>query len=170
MIDHVISLAEMGYRLFPLLPGRKHPNGVLVPNGRNDATSDIERIRAWHKRYPMSNWGLVTDGLVVVDVDGENNLWPVDPDMCADLAGAGAIAVTGRGGRHYFFKQPHGMELKSTTGKLGDHVDTRGLEVCGVARFNPDRGWWGSRGLSMGGRVRIVHPGRHVAGAPAMVG
>jgi hypothetical protein len=125
MIDHVISLAEMGYKVFPLLPGRKHPNGVLVPNGRNDATSDIDRIRAWHKRYPMSNWGLVTDGLVVVDVDGENNPWPVDPDMCADLAGAGAIAVTGRGGRHYFFKQPHGMELKSTTGKLGDHVDTR---------------------------------------------
>jgi len=65
------ELAELGYKLFPLLAGSKHPNGRLAPSGRNDATSDPEKIKEWHRKAPMSNWGLATDGLLVIDIDGD---------------------------------------------------------------------------------------------------
>ena len=125
MIDSVISLAELGYKVFPLIPGAKHPHGRLAPNGLKDATCDTDKIRAWHKSEPMANWGLVTDGFLVVDVDGEDNPWPGDPDRAAELAECGALAITGRNGRHFYFGQPVGKSWRNTAGRLGERVDTR---------------------------------------------
>lgn len=124
-LDQLLRLAELGYKLFPLLAGSKHPNGRLAPSGRNDATSDPEKIKDWHRKAPMSNWGLATDGLLVIDIDGKDNPWPADPELAADLAECGALAITGRGGRHHIYSKPDGKGWRSTAGKLADHVDTR---------------------------------------------
>jgi|GEM_PF-944120 len=124
-LDQLLRLAELGYKLFPLLAGSKHPNGRLAPSGRNDATSDPEKIKEWHRKAPMSNWGLATDGLLVIDIDGKDNPWPADPELAADLAECGALAITGRGGRHHIYSKPDGKGWRSTAGKLADHVDTR---------------------------------------------
>ena len=127
-LNFLLKLAELGYKLFPLLVGSKHPNGRLAPNGRNDATSDQEKVMAWYKAAPMSNWGLATDDMLVVDIDGKDNPWPTDPEQAAELAECGAIAITGRGGRHHIFGKPEGKGWRSTAGKIAEHVDTR---TCG---------------------------------------
>lgn len=63
--------------------------------------------------------------MLVIDIDGVDNPWPGDPDRAADLAGAGAIAHTPRGGRHYLFRRPEGKAWKCSTGRLAPGVDVR---------------------------------------------
>jgi hypothetical protein len=63
--------------------------------------------------------------MLVVDIDGADNPWPGDPERAADLAGAGAVALTPRGGRHYLFRRPAGKGWKCSTGRLAPGVDVR---------------------------------------------
>ncbi len=66
-----------------------------------------------------------TDGLVVIDIDGEGNAWLTgEPAKLADL-GAAPLSLTPRGGRHCFFRQPEGRAWRNTAGRLAPHVDTR---------------------------------------------
>ncbi|CAN5470169.1 hypothetical protein BH11PLA2_BH11PLA2_21110 [soil metagenome] len=62
---------------------------------------------------------------MVVDIDGANNPWPCDPERAADLAGAGAIAITPRGGRHHVYRRPEGKAWKCTAGTLAPGIDIR---------------------------------------------
>ncbi|HMQ17163.1 MAG TPA: AAA family ATPase, partial [Phycisphaerae bacterium] len=72
-----------------------------------------------------ANIALRTDGLAVVDIDGEGNAWLADePDKLAALDAA-PLSLTPRGGRHYFFRQPDGRAWRNTAGRLAPHVDTR---------------------------------------------
>jgi hypothetical protein len=125
MSASILHLAELGYRLFPCVPGGKVPLAEAVPNGRNGATSDEEALLEWLGKYPNANWGLVTDDLLVVDIDGKDNPWPEDQAKAASLLDAGAMAITGRGGRHIFFRRDPAKAWRSTAGKLAQGVDTR---------------------------------------------
>jgi len=116
-----LRYAEMGYPVFPCVPGEKVP---LTPHGFHDATTDAARIEAWWAAHPDANIGMPTAGLLVIDVDGADNPWPGDPEQALDLA-QGAMSLTPRGGRHHIFRQPTGRTWSCTTGKLADHVDTR---------------------------------------------
>lgn len=118
-----MQLTDLGYRLFPVAPGAKSP---LTTQGCKDATSDWQAIQEWADRFPECNWGLATDGLVVIDIDGVDNPWPIDQDQAASLLKAGAITSTPRGGRHYFFRQPEGKGWRNTASKVAEKVDTRG--------------------------------------------
>jgi hypothetical protein len=87
----------------------KHPR---TKNGLKDATTDKAQIKKWWKEYPDANIGLVTgsvSGLAVLDVDdgGEEELenHPSLPDTVE--------SITGSGGRHIFFVNPDGENLKS---------------------------------------------------------
>jgi hypothetical protein len=40
-------------------PG-KHPIGQLAPNGRNSATTDLEKIKDWWGKCPKANIGIAT--------------------------------------------------------------------------------------------------------------
>jgi hypothetical protein len=61
---------------------------------------------------------------LVVDLDpGEQ--WPTDEAKALDLASA-PMAITPRGGRHFYFRQPHQAKLGNSVGKLASNVDTRG--------------------------------------------
>ena len=112
----------MGYRVFPCIPGTKHP---ITQHGFHDAVTDAAQIERWWARHPRANVGIAAEGLLVVDIDGADNLWPGDPDRAADLAGAGAVALTPRGGRHYLFRRPEGKSWKCSTSKLAPGVDVR---------------------------------------------
>jgi hypothetical protein len=112
----------MGYRVFPCIPGTKHP---ITQHGFKDASTDPAQIERWWSRHPRANVGIAAEGLLVVDIDGADNPWPGDPDRAADLAGAGAVALTPRGGRHYLFRRPEGKSWKCSTSKLAPGVDVR---------------------------------------------
>ena len=91
----VLHLAGLGYRVFPCVPGGKVPLAEAVPNGRNGATDDEETLLEWLGKYPTANWGLVTDDLLVVDIDGADNRWPEDQAKAESLLACGAMAITG---------------------------------------------------------------------------
>lgn len=117
-----LRYAELGFPVFPCAPGRKTP---LTRNGFHDATTDAEQIEAWWQRYPSANIAIPTAGLVVIDVDGPENTWLVDqPERLLELA-SGSVAVTPRGGRHYYFHQPAGCAIRCQTGQLAPQVDVR---------------------------------------------
>jgi hypothetical protein len=118
-----LTYAELGYRVFPCQPGGKVP---LITGWNEHATTDAEQIELWLEQYPNANWGIATDGLFVVDVDPGAESWPEDPNQANELAATPVIALTPRGGRHYYFRQPEGAKLRNTqNGQLAPHVDTR---------------------------------------------
>lgn len=138
-----ISYAERGWAIFPIQgvsqespegpfncdcpkrakcenPG-KHP---LTPRGFQDATTNVNIIKAWWGNSPNANIGIATgevSGIVVVDVDG--------PAGVASLAGKEMpdtlMASTGRGdgGIHYYFQWP-GFKVKNAV-KLLPGIDIR---------------------------------------------
>jgi hypothetical protein len=122
LLAAALRYAERGYRVFPCIPGTKHP---ITQHGFHDAVTDPAQIERWWSQHPRANIGIATEGLLVIDIDGANNPWPSDPDRAADLANAGAIAVTPRGGRHYIFRRPEGKQWKCSAGKLAPGVDVR---------------------------------------------
>ena len=122
LLQAALHYAELGYAVFPCVPGRKEP---LTKNGFLDATSEIEQIELWWQRHPNANIAIATEGLLVVDVDGPENPWLVDdPDRLAELA-SGCVSVTPRGGRHYIFRQPTGATFRCQVSQLAPLVDVR---------------------------------------------
>lgn len=117
-----LRYAEMGYRVFPCIPGTKHP---ITQHGFHDAVTDPAQIERWWSRHPRANVGIAAEGMLVIDIDGADNPWPGDPERAADLAGAGAVALTPWGGRHYLFRRPEGKAWKCSTSKLAAGVDVR---------------------------------------------
>ncbi len=121
LLNAALSYAEIGYKVFPVKPNAKTP---LTEHGVLDASLDEEQIRAWWAKFPTANIGLSAEGLFVIDVDGAENPWPIDPNLAASLLG-GPIVLTPRGGRHYYLAKPPGMKLQNTASVIAPGVDTR---------------------------------------------
>lgn len=93
-------------------PG-KHP---LIKNGFYDATTDVEAIKNWFKKFKRCNWGLRTgraSGTLIIDIDVKhggfdsirkfrNKHWPPTP-----------MTKTGSGGEHRFYLYPDSHEVPS---------------------------------------------------------
>lgn len=111
-----LHYAQLGYKVFPCGNGTKIP---ACKHGCLDATTDEATIKAWWKHKPEANIGLATTGLVVIDIDGEYNLWPGEERM---RTLEGPIAKTPRGGKHIFFQG----QAKNSASKIAHAVDVRG--------------------------------------------
>jgi hypothetical protein len=122
LLTAALRYAELRYRVFPCAPSGKAP---LTEHGFHDATSNAEQIERWWTQHPSANIGIPTEGLLVIDIDGDGNLWPGDPERSASLAQTGAVSLTPRGGRHYLFRRRGGKAWKCSTGKLAASVDVR---------------------------------------------
>mgnify|MGYP001559391459 CR=1 FL=1 len=139
--DAALQLAELGFLIFPLQPGRKLP--LPGSHGCLDATSDEDKIDTWWTANPQANIGLACDGLVVIDVEAES-AWLTDEQRMRDLLATGCPQqVTANGGRHFFFRQPDGgAEIRNSVGKLAPKVDVRatgGYVVVGPSVLAGDR-------------------------------
>jgi hypothetical protein len=121
----------------------KHPYGQLASNGLLDGTTDSGIIKYWFAvAAPQANLGVVTDGLVVVDVDprhgGDESLAALEREH-GDLPQTWR-ALTGGGGQHIIFAAPEGAELGNVVAEqmdappLGRGVDirARGGYIVGV--------------------------------------
>jgi putative DNA primase/helicase len=130
--DWAIHYANKGWEVVPLwwvnddgtcgcgsIPCRskpgKHPCFPVAPHGKDDSTTDLDTIRQWFRRFPNLNIGIhcAPSGLFVVDVDvagakiGAKSFQRMLEDHGDFVAGAGE-AVSGSGGKHFFFKHPGG--------------------------------------------------------------
>jgi len=122
LLDVALRYAELGYLVFPCKPKQKTP---LTPHGFRDATRDEAQIRTWWTRWPDANIAIVTQEILVIDIDPQGRSWPNDPERAATLTTAGAISITPRGGRHYLFAKPLGVTWRCSAGKLAPGVDVR---------------------------------------------
>jgi hypothetical protein len=112
----------------------KHPYGRLVSNGLLDASIDSGLIKWWFAvAAPAANLGVVTDKLLVVDVDprhgGEESLATLEREH-GDLPHTWQV-LTGGGGTHIVYSAPEGVEIASLVAEqlpnppLGRGVDIR---------------------------------------------
>ena len=117
----------------------KHPR---TQHGYKEATTDAEQITTWWQTWRDANIGIATgavSGLVVVDIDKKNGgfeSWAEFKDANGLPDPDTLIALTGGGGRHYFFGYPEdglapkvwrpGIDVKSDGGHViaapGSHV------------------------------------------------
>lgn len=86
-------------------PG-KHP---MTRHGVKDASTDLDVVARWWKRWPDANVGVATGGAVgvVLDVDGPAGEKSLQELIALNGALPDTIeAVTGSGGRHILFEAP----------------------------------------------------------------
>ncbi|MCI2417447.1 bifunctional DNA primase/polymerase [Saccharopolyspora sp. K220] len=152
-----LAAAHDGYFVFPLRPNGKAPAlhgesrcpglGVCsaVHQGwEQRASRNPEQIRQWWTARSY-NVGISTgpSGLLVIDLDDARGDTPPPQwagtrggqDVLARLADAANqpypgdtyTVATATGGRHLYFRAPADPVLRSTVGKLGWRIDTRGV-------------------------------------------
>lgn len=135
--------ASQGLKVFPLTAETKRP---AVRDWEHRATNRAEYIgERWPERATGYGVACGPSGLYVIDCDTPK---PDSPPPPADVADAtcgldvlcllaaeigepmpsGTLTVrTGRGGYHYIYRAPAGVELRNTAGALGWLIDTRGV-------------------------------------------
>lgn len=125
----VAYVTELGWPVFPLAERGKLP---AIPkwrggNGHLDATTDVDQVREWWRRWPQANVGIAADGrsgLLVLDIDPRNG---GDAELAALEAKHGRLpdtveALTGGGGRHIIFQRPPDLKFRS---ELAPGVDIK---------------------------------------------
>lgn len=108
--EAAVVYAEWGWPVFPLLPEQKRP---ATRHGFKDATTDLDRIRAYWKQNPMANIGIPTGrAFDVIDVD-----LPDGPESLARMKNLPDIhgqVRTASGGRHLLVEptgRPNGARI-----------------------------------------------------------
>jgi hypothetical protein len=108
------AYAAAGIPIFPCVPNEKRP---ATRHGFHDATTDKAQIIEWWRRMPEANIATEPEasGHAVIDAD---------PGSDIDRLGL-PVTRTHRSprGRHFIFRG----SLPSTSGRLGEHIDTRGV-------------------------------------------
>ena len=138
MKQWALHYAGLGLAVFPIKPGSKQP---LTDHGLKDASKEPVQIERWWTRWPTANIGIATgaasDGLVVIDldvdkdkgIDGRVTLreWEAEHEKLPDSTW---LAITGRGGYHYFYHEPH-RDLRGDRHKRGWWL------YCSAAKRSP---------------------------------
>ena len=106
-LQWALRYARMDLPVFPCKVRGKKP---LTPHGFNDATTDLQQVREWWRRWPKASIGMATgtpSGLIVLDIDPRNG----GKGSWAALRWGRKIPKTaqqwtGGGGMHIFFRNP----------------------------------------------------------------
>lgn len=121
VLQAALDYHKLGWSVIPVSPRGKKP---LVSWKRyQDRLPTPDRIRAWFRKHPDANVGIVTgetSGLVVVDFDVHRG---ADPKAFAKRFPTPLVVKTGGGGFHYYFAFPEGETIRNSVGE--DGVDIR---------------------------------------------
>lgn len=135
-LDIALTLAAMGFKIFPIREGTKNKPRVRWARGgsKERATDDPAIIREWWTKWPQANIGIAT---------GPSNLVVLDIDMKDERNGEEAFALlellyeslpetrqvrTASGGRHLFFYRsvPIKNQVNFNSRMIGEGIDLRG--------------------------------------------
>jgi hypothetical protein len=152
-----LAYGAAGISVFPCRNCPDDPKNHKTPlvgcgfkHGHNDATCDPKRIaRAWDK-WPDALIGAPTgDKFAVLDLDEKNGHHGLQqiPDW---KRRSNVISRTGSGGAHLFFKAGN---IRNSTGKIADGVDTRG--AGGYVILPPSSGYYWERGNLLRGLGKL---------------
>lgn len=122
--DIAMFYVEHNIKVFPVKRQDKMP---LCAGGFKSATTDLEQLQEWNRKFPDCNIGIPTghiNGIFVVDVDGEQGLHSLA--QLEQLHGKlfAPTVITGKG-KHLYFKMPIDIEIKCNASKIADHIDIR---------------------------------------------
>ncbi len=112
--------AEYGLPVFPCRPDKR----PYTEHGFKDATTNLDTIEEWWRRWPDALIGVPTgkaSGLFVLDVDPDGLAWY--QEHAAELC-AGRIHQTRRKGYHLLYKVPQ-QEIRCSAGQLSRGIDVR---------------------------------------------
>ena len=101
----------------------KHPFRPLRAHGLKDATTDLDVIRGWFDEHYWLNYGVLTDELLVIDIDprnGGDQSWAAISAQPTRAMPHTWRVRTGGGGEHILFRNTLGV-------RCGD-LD-RGIEI-----------------------------------------
>lgn len=126
-LEAALEYARAGYRVFPVKPMGKAP---LTSMGFKEASTSVDIIAQWWAQWPEANIGLpVPEGLVVVDIDGEQGRQVLAAE---DLSLPASVwAITPRGS-HHWYQLPDGFDAGPKVG-LFPGIDIRALGSYVVA-------------------------------------
>lgn len=124
MLDWVLRYIRLGWGVIPL-----HGKKPYTNHGLKDWTLSEEQARAWWTKWPNANIGLVTGHrFFVIDIDahrGGEDTWDSlrskHPPLPATIE-----SITGRGGRHIFYKLPENFRVSNSEDFIGPGIDVRG--------------------------------------------
>ena len=123
-------LALKGLYVFPLTPGTKIP--MKGTHGYRDATREVDAVRAWWAKWPMSNIAIATgkaSGVWVLDVDPRHGSAVALAALESEHGALPATitATTPRGGSHHYWRWPtDGPEIRNSVARVGDGIDVLG--------------------------------------------
>lgn len=118
-----LEYADRGWSVIPIRQGSKKPLVAWAPY-QEKAASPTE-LRAWWKKWPDANIGLVTgrvSSLVVLDIDIERG---GDVACVQREHPTGLVSQTGSGGYHLFYAYPAGVD------RVANQVREDGIDVRG---------------------------------------
>lgn len=129
MLSYALAYAKKGMAVFPL----NRDKSPKIPSGFQKATIDEMQIETWWRKWPDANIGIATGklsgGICVIDLDldedkGKNGIKTLkDWQDSHGLIPPTAVAITGRGGWHIYFKASEEVKCRIN---LLPGVDVRG--------------------------------------------
>jgi hypothetical protein len=125
-VHAALAWAARGVPVFPCLntPGERTHKAPYTPNGFKDATTDVETIRAWWKKWPTALVAMPTgarSGFNVIDIDrkkGKDGTKAI-PDW---EQRSPVISLTVNGGIHLWFESDGELRCRND---LFDGVDLK---------------------------------------------
>lgn len=140
-----LSYVRAGFAVFPVAPRGKVPASE-ARHGLNDWTDNPDNVINYWSEHPNANIGITcgapSGGLLVLDFDVSDSKdglatlkeWETTHGELPDTP----IAVTGSGGRHYFFRTGRTNIHPSTNSTLGVDVRCDGSFVVAAGSIHPN--------------------------------
>jgi hypothetical protein len=121
-LEAALDMARRGFRVFPLLPNSKKPPSFMT-EWQYAATTDEAKIREWFTGKDW-NFGIVTDGIAVPDIDlrngGEETWGQLVKELRLDAPENHTLVIrTHSGGFHLYYRLPDGEHLKGRAHAFG---------------------------------------------------
>lgn len=120
-VEGAIFMAQQGYKLFPCIPNGKTPATKSWQKWAEESTPT--RIKDYGLMHPTHNWGVLCQGLTVIDLDvkknGIDNFKTVENAL--GLLPDTLKVRTTTGGYHLYLKG----RTRNSVGALGEGIDTR---------------------------------------------